>query len=76
LDGAQLARARLAHANLSGASCKNANFAWTDLTHTTVGARNLADANLFGVVRDGGLKFHRRVVAQQAPAPHGEVRLV
>jgi hypothetical protein len=86
LDGAQLARAKLTHTNLAGASCKNTNFAWTDLTHTIVGAKNLAEANTFGVVRDGGLKFQRRVVAppipwlptygQPMPAPHSETRLV
>lgn len=63
LDGAQFARAKLAHANLAGASCKGANFAWADLTHASVGARNLAEANLFGAVRDGA-RFERR-----APPP-------
>lgn len=85
LDGAQLARAKLAHANLAGASCKNANFAWTDLTHTIVGAKNLAEANTFGVVREGSMKFQRRVLAQPVPwlpygpplpAAHGDTRLI
>lgn len=62
LDGAQLARARLQHANLAGASCKGANFAWVDLRHTIVGARTLAEANLFGAVRDfDRARFERRI---------------
>jgi uncharacterized protein YjbI with pentapeptide repeats len=88
LEGAQLARAKLAHANLSGASLKNANLAWTDLTHTMVGAKNLREAQTFGVVYAGMPKFQRRVYqappvpawpmpyGQPFPPPHGETRLV
>jgi uncharacterized protein YjbI with pentapeptide repeats len=53
LDGAQFARAQLARANMSGASMKGANFAWSNLTHAVVGAKNLAEANVFGAIRDG-----------------------
>jgi uncharacterized protein YjbI with pentapeptide repeats len=67
LEGAQLARAKLGHANLSGASLKNANLAWTDLTHTIVGAKNLREANTFGVVYAGMPKFQRRVYQQPQP---------
>jgi hypothetical protein len=87
LEGAQLARAKLGHANLSGASLKNANLAWTDLTYTIVGAKNLREANTFGVVYAGMPKFQRRVYqpppmawpmpfGQPYPTPHGETRLV
>lgn len=86
LEGAELARAKLAHANLSGASLKNANLAWTDLTHTIVGAKNLREANTFGVVYAGMPKFRRRVYAPppmpwsmfppQLPQPQGDTRLV
>ena len=85
LDGAQLARAKLAHANLAGASCKGANFAWTDLTHTIVGAKNLAEANTFGVVFAGQAKFQRRAPQPYAPmaswyqqpviAPQAEIKV-
>jgi len=87
LEGAQLARAKLAHANLSGASLKNANLAWTDLTYTIVGAKNLREANTFGVVYAGMPKFQLRVYApppmpwpmpfgQPFPQLPGETRLV
>ena len=63
LEGAQLARATLAHANLAGASLKNANLAWTDLSQTIVGAKNLVEANTFGVYYAGMPKFQRREYA-------------
>jgi uncharacterized protein YjbI with pentapeptide repeats len=71
LDGAQLARTRLMHANLGGASCKNTNFAWADMRHVIAGAKNFAEANLFGVVRDDGVRFERRLPPPPPPASYG-----
>jgi uncharacterized protein YjbI with pentapeptide repeats len=37
---------------MSGAGMKGANFAWADMSHAIVGARNLQEANVFGAIRD------------------------
>lgn len=74
LDGAQFARANLARANLAGASMKGANFAWANMVHTIVGAKNLAEANLFGAIREERVVEVRRR-AKEAPEDHASITL-